>query len=150
MERTKGSVKMKNTIRYVQQEEIEQVRQYFKEKGDKGLLVELWGEELRNWEQYSIKIGQLLQFPEMYQYPPRSHVFDAYLDWMEDLSWFKEVEEFAIIINGYDSSFLSYDKSSKKMIVETFVTSVLPWWEYNVERCSVGGKAKPFNVYLVD
>ena len=142
---------MKNTIRYVQQEEAELVRQYFKDKGNKGLLVELSGKELKTWDQYAAKIGQIMQFPEFFLNRTSGHVVDSYLDWMRDLLWFQEegVEEYAIIINDY-RSFLSHDVSDKQMIIETFVTIVLPWWEYDVERCSVGGKAMPFNVYLVD
>jgi len=152
---------MKNTIRLVKQDEIDKIIQYFNKKDDKGLLVELQGKELRTWQEYSVEIGEKFKFPDMYRNPPREHGVDAYLDWIRDLSWFGEIEEFAIIIYDY-SQFLRTEHDNvrecnyckyiinKEMIVESFVNVVLPFWEHDVERCVVGGKTKPFNVYLVD
>jgi len=149
-----------NTIRLVKQDEIDKTKQYFDKKGDKGLLVELQGKELRTWQQYAIEIGKKLKFPVMYQESQKEHIVDAYFDWIRDLSWYESIEEFAIIIYDYNQ-FLRDEKGNirkgnygnyiinKEMIVSGFVDVVLPWWEYEVKQCVVEGKAKSFNVYLV-
>ena len=152
---------MENSIRLVGQDKIDEVKRHFKEKGDKGLLVELQGKELETWQQYAVEIGRKLSFPAMYQESEKEHVFEAYDDWITDLSWFEGVEEFAIIIYDY-RLFLWREKGNvrqgtygsyildKNLVVRSFVDSVLPWWDGDVEKYCVGGKAKPFNVYLVD
>ena len=152
---------MENSIRLVGQDKIDEVKRYFKEKGDKGLLVELQGKELETWQQYAVEIGRKLNFPAMHQESESEYSPDVYLDWIRDLLWFEEVEEFAIIIYDY-AQFLRREKGNirqgaysaytldKDMVVCSFVDAVLPWWDGDVEKYCVGGKAKPFNVYLVD
>ena len=153
---------MKNTIRTIKQNEVEEIRSYFKEKGAKGVLVELNGKDLRTWQQYSEEIGEKFCFPAMYKESERENAVPSYLDWIRDLTWFTEVDEFAIIIynhgnlaidqrnrvrEGVDGSKYIYNND---MIIATFVTVVLPWWEYDVEKNQVGGKAKAFNVNLAE
>ena len=151
---------MKNSIRLVKQEEIYETKQYFIERGETGLLVELHGKELRTWQQYAVEIGKQFKFPAMYQESHKEHIVDAYLDWIRDLSWFEGIEEFAIVIYDYNQ-FLRDEKGkvrngnyceyiiNKEMIISGFVDTILPWWEYDVAQCSVDGKIKPFNVYLI-
>jgi hypothetical protein len=152
---------MKNNIRFVRNDEIDKIKQYFDKIGDKGKLVELQGKELRTWEQYATEIGKKLKFPEMYQKLRKEHIVDSYHDWLRDLSWYEQTEEYAIIIYDY-SQFLKDERGNirqgcfgnysinKDMIICGFVDTILPWWEYEVEQCVVGGKAKPFNVYLIN
>ena len=56
---------------------------------------------------------------------------------------------YALIINNFDI-FMSGDLRKKEIIIESFEKNVLPWWQSQVEQYQVGGKAKPFNVYVVD
>ena len=67
---------------------------------------------------------------------------------MRDLEWLGK-DEYALIIYNYEN-FLEQDLSLKKVIMDDFAESIMPWWQDEVETCVVGGKAKPFNVYIVD
>ena len=39
---------------------------------------------------------------------------------------------------------------SKDLFLEILEEDVLPWWESDVEKHVVGGKAKSFQVYIVE
>ena len=109
-------------------------------------LVELDGKEIQSWDDYYKEVEMGFQFPTI------SINYDAYHDWITDLDWIGK-EGYVLIIYDYNS-FLEQDSSLKKLIMEDFADSILPWWQGDVEssvvNCVVGGKAKPFNVYLVD
>ena len=72
----------------------------------------------------------------------------SYNDWMKDLDWFGK-DSYILIIRNY-KSFLANDLPLKEMIMEGFRDYILPWWQEDVEKYVVEGKAKPFNIYLVD
>ena len=98
------------------------------------------------------KILNLSQFldimTEKFKFPIPSKSLDSYLDWIRDLSWI-DAQEFVLIIRNF-SLFLKDDLTTKNEIIDDFKEIILPWWETEVEQCVVGGKAKPFNIYLID
>lgn len=98
------------------------------------------------------KILNLSQFldimTEKFKFPIPSKSLDSYLDWIRDLSWI-DSQEFMLIIRNF-SLFLKDDLTTKNEIIDDFKEIILPWWETEVEQCVVGGKAKPFNIYLID
>ena len=98
------------------------------------------------------KILNLSQFldimTEKFKFPIPSKSLDSYLDWIRDLSWI-DSQEFVLIIRNF-SLFLKDDLTTKNEIIDDFKEIILPWWETEVEQCVVGGKAKPFNIYLID
>ena len=98
------------------------------------------------------KILNLSQFldimTEKFKFPIPSKSLDSYLDWIRDLSWI-DAQEFVLIIRNF-KLFLKNEPERKKTVLETFREYILPWWETEVEQCVVGGKAKPFNIYLID
>ena len=82
------------------------------------------------------------------EFPIPAKGLDGYLDWITDLSWLNR-DGYALIIKNYNC-FMSEDLRKKEIVMESFGKTVLPWWENEVERCVVEGKAKSFNVYLVE
>ena len=93
----------------------------------------------QTWEQFAEALGNAFQLPM------RNEGFDGTLDWMQDLDWLNR-EAYAIILYNYSK--LS-NSEVKKLLIEFFAI-ITQWWEKDVTQFCVGGKAKSFNVYLVD
>lgn len=106
-------------------------------------LVEIQGKEIQSWKEYISKIENTFKLPREWV-----NTIDGYNDWMRDLEWL-EKDEYMLIIYDY-KSFLEQDPLLKKIIMDGFDNLILPWWQEEVERCAVDGKAKRFNVYLID
>jgi len=109
---------------------------------DSLFLAEIEGKKIENLQDYLSTVNKILMFP----IPVRG--LDGYLDWIRDLSWLKSTE-YAIVIKDFQF-FLSGDLYARAVILESFENTVLPWWQSEIEQFQVEGKAKPFNVYLVD
>ena len=132
---------MKNEILKITKTESSTLKQEL-QKQEGVWIGEIDGENIKTLEDYLDKVNQLCGFP----IPAKG--LDGYLDWIRDLSWLRK-DGYAIII--YDANkFLSEDSRIKNIVIKSFEDIVLPWWESDVERYVVEGKAKPFNVYLVD
>ncbi|MCP1225198.1 barstar family protein [Sebaldella sp. S0638] len=132
---------MKNKIYYVSSEEMHDLKKKLRKKEDV-FVVEIDGDFVQDK-------GEFLDImTEEFKFPYSVTGFDGYLDWIRDLEWLKS-EEYILIINNF-GNFIKKDILLKKMIIEDIEEVVLPWWEKEVEDCMVEGKAKPFNVYLVD
>jgi len=132
---------MKNKIYNVKYEDFTETENTLRE--DETLFVaEIDGREIKNLEDYFIKAYNIFDFPT----PSKN--FASYSDWIGDLDWL-EKDGYALIIYNYNE-FLKEDLSSKDVVIENFRNIILPWWETEVEKYVVEGKAKPFNVYLVD
>jgi hypothetical protein len=133
---------MKNRIYYVKGGELAGLKTQLASAGNIW-VAEMDGSCINNREDYFRSINTILCFPT-----PVNRLFDAYLDWMRDLDWLN-AEGYLLIITNF-SEFLKNDPALKAEIIDDFSKIIFPWWEEEVERCSVGGKAKPFNVILVD
>ena len=94
---------------------------------------------VKSWSDFVIVLG------DIYQLPIRNEGYDGTRDWMEDLDWLPYGEYVAIL---YNLSSIQ-DKNLKENNLSLFKL-VIQWWEKDVEQFCVGGKAKPFNVYLVN
>ncbi|MCL1858087.1 MAG: barstar family protein [Oscillospiraceae bacterium] len=132
---------MKNKIYNLRYEDFIETENAFRK--DKNLFVaEIDGREIKNEQDYFNKISDICNFPTI------SKSFGSHNDWIGDLDWL-EKDSYAIIIYNYNE-FIKDDLKAKNHIIENFIDFVLPWWETEVIKCVAEGKAKPFNVYLVD
>ena len=93
----------------------------------------------QTWEQFAEALGNAFQLPM------RNEGIDGTQDWMEDLDWLNK-EAFTIILFNYSELL---NKDFKNLLVE-FFNRIIEWWEEGVTQFCVGGKAKPFNIYLVN
>ncbi|WP_250228384.1 barstar family protein [Anaeropeptidivorans aminofermentans] len=131
-----------NKIFHINQAEIVKIVQEIKKK-PLTYLVEINGVDVQSWNDYILKIEEKMKFPTTC-----IDSIDRYLDWIRDLSWL-DSDGYTLIIYSY-SQFLSKDARIKAIVMDSLKETVLPFWQEEVERCVVGGKSKPFNVYLVD
>lgn len=106
-------------------------------------LVEIDGANIQSWRDFISEIEEKMKFPTTC-----IDSIDRYLDWIRDLSWLNS-DGYVLIIYNY-SQFLLNDLRIKELIMDSFKDTVLPWWQGEVEKFVVDGKAKPFNVYLVN
>ena len=131
-----------NKIYHINTEEVERILQ--KAYQDKSMhLIEIQGNHVQSWNDYIINIEEKMKFPTSC-----IDSIDRYLDWIRDLSWLNK-DGHIIVIYDY-ATFLLKDPQMKEIIMTSFQDSVLPFWQKDVEHCVVGGRAKLFNVYLVD
>ncbi len=73
---------------------------------------------------------------------------DAYEDWIMDLEWLQKDGYTVIIYNN--EYFMNEDPYYKSIIMDGFISDILPWWQEDIKYFSGGLEPKPFNVYLVD
>ncbi len=132
---------MENKIYRITNKELSLVRKQL-EKEVNWWVGEIDGELIEDWNDYVQTISKVMQFPMPCK------VFEGYIDWITDLDWL-EADGYVLIIRNFES-FMSKDLEKKKIVVEAFEEDIFPWWAGDVEKYVVGGKAKPFNVYLVD
>lgn len=72
----------------------------------------------------------------------------AFDDLMTDLDWIG-YDKYILTIFSY-KSFMSKDLNGKRLFLEYFKESILPFWEEDVLHCVVEGKTKEFTVYLIE
>jgi len=101
------------------------------------------GKRIANLSQYLEAVWKAFKFPQT------GHVnYYAYLDWICDLSWL-HADGYALILKDYPD-FMSDDTRNRDIVINSLSDKVLTWWQSDIEQFQVEGKAKPFNVYLVD
>ncbi|XRG79820.1 barstar family protein [Rossellomorea sp. GAMAL-10_SWC] len=133
---------IKNKIYKITSSEISQIKKEMIH--DPSLfLVEMDGEKIHTWEEYIVQIERKFEFPTTC-----IDSMDRYLDWIRDLDWI-EKDSFVIVIYNYND-FFSSELELKNKIINGFKDTILPFWEEEVERVVVEGKAKSFKVYLVE
>lgn len=133
-------LRMKNMLIYVSAEQAGEIILQAKRK--ESFFTEICGKEINSREKFFLDASKRFSFPITVK-----NSFDAYNDWMRDLSWI-ESDEYVIVIRDF-TYFLRDDDHFKKLFCEMYLEYILPWWEGDVEKYSVGGKKKNFNVYLV-
>lgn len=132
---------MHNQIYRVSAEEMAKIKQEI-EKDQSLFIAEINGREMHQFDDYFYEMYKICEFPTL----PCS--FDSYIDWMTDLQWL-EKDGYIVIIHDF-KHFLDWDRKDKENVVNYFANRILPYWQKDVETQCVGGKPKPFNVYLVD
>lgn len=133
---------MKNEIYNITDKELKLIKQQL--SNQRAIWVaEIDGVKVPTWMDYAHEIEKIFRFPS-----PCDKSMDAYLDWMTDLSWLNSQGYVLIIKNMED--FMRSDLEKKEKILRFFVEDILPFWESGVEQYVVEGKAKPFNIYIVD
>ena len=133
---------IRNKIHIANTSEINELKRSIM-KNNNIRLVEISGNTISSWEEYAAELERQLKFPTSC-----IRSVDIYLDWIQDLSWIDE-NELIIIIYDFDR-FIESNPSLKNEIISDFEEVILPFWESEVEKCVVGGKAKSFNVYLAN
>ena len=109
----------------------------------KGFVAELDGRAVKTRFDYFSAIDKAFQFPTS-----SAGNWDSYLDWIRDLTWLPD-GEITLIIQHY-ANFLEDNPEDKKMLVEDFEDTILPFWEEEVTHVVVEGKPRHFMVYLVN
>ncbi len=128
-----------NEIKFITEKELEKI---IRETNAKRHLAIIDGKDIPDWGSY-IKVIE-----KVYEFPMKNDNYDGYDDWMTDLSWFDE-KEFILCIANY-KSFLSKDAKSKRIVMDLFRDSILPWWDGEVEKYCVGGEKRSFQVFLIE
>ena len=132
---------MENKIYYISYKEMVNIKKTLEEDGSL-YVAEINGSNIQQLQDFLDVVSEKFSFP----FPSRS--LDSYNDWMRDLDWLNK-DGYALIIYNY-KDFLNQDLSFRKTVINGFNELILPWWKGEVEQCVVDGKAKPFNVYLID
>ncbi len=132
---------MKNKIHHTSKEKIRREKESLLQDSAV-FLAELDGGAVRSLQDYLSIMGQKFQFPFA------AKCLNGYLDWMRDLSWLGK-DKYVFILYNFEA-FLENDPPLKKELIRLFSDTILPWWQEEVRRYCVGGKEKPFDVYLVD
>jgi hypothetical protein len=91
----------------------------------------------------------LLAMSETFRFPIVAISVDGYLDWIRDLDWLNK-DSYALIIENYGNFIRKRSDVKHKLSVELFTRTIFPHWDEDVTRVTVGGRVKPFYVYLVD
>lgn len=107
-------------------------------------LARIDGRQCKTKRDYLLQISEALQFPEKV-----SRSWDAYLDWIRDLTWIDEKTKIILVIYSF-SEFLERDTAYKEVFLSDFEECIFPFWEEEVLDCVVDGKTRQFEVYLVD
>lgn len=107
-----------------------------------GYVVSIDGVKIQTEHDYFNAMEKALKLPSCHDN------WNAYLDWIKDLDWISDTK-ITVIFYHY-STMLRDDDATKELIVRTFQTSILPFWEEEVKHVVVGGEPKEFQVYLVD
>ncbi len=132
---------MTNKVYNISKREMDDLKEELK-KDNYLYIVEVDGNTIQSLQDYLNAVNEKFDFP----IPVRG--LDGYLDWIRDLEWL-EKEKYVFIINNF-KNYIKEDLNIKDRIIKDLEKIVLPWWQEEVEECVVDGKAKPFNVYLVD
>lgn len=93
-------------------------------KAVEGHIVILNGKELTTSESFLKEIWTALDFPLE---PIQGQNWDAYLDWMRDLSWYQE-KTVTIVIENY-REFLCKEPEAKKTFLEDFEKAIISFWK---------------------
>ncbi|HWP79908.1 MAG TPA: barstar family protein [Candidatus Acidoferrum sp.] len=133
---------MNNTMYKITENELSSIYQGFNKQGDVW-IAEIDGSHIATWKDYAREIERVFRFPSSCD-----KSMDAYLDWMTDLSWLN-AQGYVLIIKNI-KEFMRNDPKKKEKILRFFIEDILPFWQSGVEQYVVAGKAKPFDVYLVD
>lgn len=131
-----------NKIYYVSQDYADKKLLELNERDDMFTVV-LDGTKIKDWNDYIRVMTKEFRFPKF-----EARNYDGYADYMTDLMWIDK-DAFSIFILDYDE-FMKNDISTKKLVMDIFLTEILFWWSEDVEVHCMGGKSKEFNIYLVN
>ncbi len=107
------------------------------------LTVEFDGSKLKTESDFLTEIWFKLKFPAY-------HIcWDAYLDWITDLSWIKE-KTINIVINNFDD-FLSSSPEHKNYFIKDLNEHIMPYWDKDAAEVWKGQEEniKAINIYCV-
>ncbi|WP_237756527.1 barstar family protein [Lactiplantibacillus herbarum] len=133
-----GNYVIKNEISLIRKNEVAEVKAASIAKG--WYVVTIQGKDIKNEHALFDILGQKFKMPD-------NGNWNAVADWMTDLGWLG-TPGVAVIIEDYPS--LRANKDANEAVIEMFAEDVLPFWERDVIKITVGGERRPFNVYLVE
>jgi len=132
---------IKNCIHYVSRSEAKTI----KESLDQSIFIaEVDGRIIRSDEEYLRWAWVAFKFP----YPNEKPNWPGYNDWIQDLDWLN-ADGYALFVYHF-SQFMRNDNENKEYFIKHLRDYTLPFWEDEVTRVVVDGKAKFFNVYLIE
>ena len=106
-------------------------------------VAEINGQNIKNMDDYLSAVWKAFRFPRT------GHVnYYAYLDWIRDLNWLG-ADSYIFAIKNF-KTFMDKSPKEREIILKSLENTVIPWWDSEIERYQVGGKVKPFNIYLID
>ena len=112
-------------------------------KKSRTFIAEINGKDIKTMDDYLSSAWKVFHFPQT------GHVnYYAYLDWVRDLDWLT-ADAFILTIYNFNS-FMEQSPKEKEVVIRSLENTVIPWWESGIEQFQVGGRAKPFKVYLID
>ncbi|WP_162001064.1 barstar family protein [Akkermansia muciniphila] len=112
-------------------------------KEDRLFYAEIDGGSIQSQTEYLDTMWRVFMLPD------HKHMnFDAYLDWMTDLEWLGN--KAVVMVMDHYSQFIAKNGDFGNKVVQSLKNHILPWWQKDVIKCSVGGKMKHFTVYLLD
>lgn len=133
---------MKNMIYEIDNHESQIIRSELK-KDESIHLVVIDGREIQSWIPFLEKMISEFELPML----DNDRNINGYFDWMRDLDWLGKAG-YVLFIENYNE-FMKEDLKMAKKIIDDFKNCILPFWDSEVERVVVEGKAKRFDVYLV-
>lgn len=110
-----------------------------------GYLAIIDGKTNRTSKDFLNTIWEQLDFPKA-----QNHKWDAYLDWMRDLSWI-DINLVSIVILDFES-FLKDEPDKKKYFLSDLEKTVFPFWKNDAEIVFDNDKTKlkDINVYCIN
>lgn len=118
-------------------------RYYIKDMSNNVFRVIVDGKNISTVEKFLTELENMFMFPRSCE-----GNLNRFLDWMRDLSWIENEEIELIVIN--QEEWMSSDLKIRNIIINLFVSCILPFWDEEVIYTVVGGKKKIFNVYLTN
>ncbi|OKY52982.1 barstar family protein [Megasphaera cerevisiae] len=131
-----------NQVLYMNDDELnaEKMRWH---KNKNLFIVEMDGKEIQTEYQF-VEITQ-----NLFEFPSNCHDnWPGYTDWMTDLEWLHK-EGYILIIRNF-SLFLQKNKEIKSYIMFMLIGQIMLFWQWEVEKCVVDGRRKPFILVLVN
>jgi hypothetical protein len=131
---------IKNSISFVTRQEAETIKTSINASI---FVAEIEGKKIKTEEDYFREVWLAFDFP-----PALRPSWAGHDDWIRDLDWLN-ADGYLFFVYDFPQ-FLRNDHDSKAFFAKHFQDFILPFWEDEVTRVVVGGKAKSFNVYLVE
>ena len=135
---------MKNEIINISETQIELIK--LKVNPNETFLVELDGNNIQNEKQLFDVMEKEYDLHTLNGTWGRN--WAAFDDLMTDLDWI-DYDKHILTIFSF-KTFMSKDLNGKRLFLEYFEDSILPFWEEEVLHCVVDGKTKEFTVYLIN
>ncbi|MDH6603364.1 hypothetical protein OKW23_000493 [Bacilli bacterium PM5-9] len=135
---------MNNNMYVISSEKILEIKRNIKKEV---FVVEIYSKKIENEKELYYEMMYKFDLTDDFIYKKRI-IYDAYIDWMTDLTWIEESKDVCLIIYDF-FKLIKIGVDEVNLFIDMFVTNILPFWEEEVIHTVVEGKRRRFNVYLV-